>query len=234
MKQACCICVLLIHLFCFLYSFRYNSDKFPGAEVLKYFDKYFGDKSDRTSVCSFGFEPNQRWVERLKKLENKLNNNHYGTVIFTETAVGTKNGNVTFYIDEGKGKFGGKDHNNWGSSLYEWNKKGMRAEVSGLLDIVSFIKYEVLQREGQTSASKVFVKMDVEGAEYAILPAMIDRGVFCEVDAIVAEFHPYFVEGGVRKKYYLEYLDKEIQKRPGCKIKVLSLDDESYVNAPED
>lgn len=212
----------------------YYPEKFPNAEVLAYFDKYFGPKENRKEVCAFGFEPNARWVTRLGKLESKLTDAGFNTVIFKETAVGIKNGNVTFYIDEGKGKFGGKDHNNWGSSMFQWNKKGMRSETAGLLDIVSFIQREVLQRPGQAPSSKVFVKMDVEGAEYDILPAMLKTDVFCEIDAIVAEFHPYFVKGAMLKKHYLNYLDKEIAKRPGCKITVLSLDDESYVNAAEE
>lgn len=217
-----------------LFVCRYYPEKFPNAEVLAYFDSYFGPAEQRGQVCSFGFEPNSRWVKRLKKLQSKLDAASYNSVIFTETAVGTKNGNVTFYIDEGQGKFGGKDHNNWGSSMFQWNKKGMRSEVSGMLDIVAFIQREVLQRAGQAPSSKVFVKMDVEGAEYEIIPAMLERDVFCEIDAIVAEFHPYFVKGAMLKKHYLNFLDNEIAKRPGCKIKVLSLDDESYVNAPED
>jgi FkbM family methyltransferase len=202
--------------------------------VLAYFDSYFGPKGDRKDVCAFGFEPNMRWVQRLKKLEGKFNGAGFGTVIFSETAVGIKNGNVTFYIDEAKGKLGGKDHNNWGSSMFKWNKDGMREEKSGLLDVVSFIEHEVLRRPGQTASSKVFIKMDVEGAEYEILPAMMKTPVFCDIDAIVAEFHPYFVKGAMLKKHYLSYLDTEIGKRPGCKVKILSLDDESYVNAPED
>lgn len=202
--------------------------------MLAHFEKYFGPKEDRHDVCTFGFEPNARWVSRLKKLEAKLQSQSLNTVIFTESAVGVKNGNVTFYIDERQGKFGGKDHNNWGSSMYQWSKQGMRAEVSGLVDIVTFIQREVLQRAGQTPSSKIFVKLDVEGAEYEIIPAMLKLGVFCELDAIVAEFHPYFVKGAMLKKHYLAYLDKEIASRPGCKIKVLSVDDESYVNAEEE
>ena len=214
--------------------YRYNPDKFPNAAVLAYFDTYFGSKEDRRQVCAFGFEPNVRWSDRLKRLEAKMNRASFGAVIFTQTAVGTKNGNVTFYIDEGKGKLGGKDNNNWGSSLYQWNQKDMRSEMSGLLDIAAFIQHEVIPRAGKSSTSKVFMKMDVEGAEYDIIPSMLERGVLCDIDAIVVEFHPYFVKGAMLKKQYLNYLNKEIIKRPGCKIKVLSLDDESYVNAPED
>lgn len=213
---------------------RYNPDKFPGAAVLTFFEEYFGPKENRKDVCAFGFEPNSRWVQRLKTLEKKLQSQSFGVVIFTETAVGTKNGNATFYIDERKGKFGGKDFNNWGSSLYQWDKKGMKPVTAGLLDVVSFIQHEVLRRAGQVALSKVFIKMDVEGTEYEIIPAMIKAHVFCEVDAIVAEFHPYFVPGAPRKKYYLQDLNAEIKKHPGCKIKVLDVDDESYVNAEEE
>lgn len=183
----------------------------------------------RHEVCAFGFEPNPNHNVRLESMEARLSEKAFGVVIFTETAVGTKNGNITFYIDDMKGKSAGLNNNAWGSSTIKWAGDRMQTNVTAsLLDFVSFLAFEVNQRKGMDNTSRVFAKMDIEGAEYELFTALIDRKAICGIDAIYAEFHKYFVKGGLGPKVYIPRLHSQIKKIENCNTLVFSLDDESY------
>ena len=57
-----------------------------------------------------------------------------------------------------------------------------------------------IEKEGETTPSgvherHVVIKMDIESAEYAVLPPMVGRGSLCRfVDYIAAEFHSRFAK----------------------------------------
>jgi FkbM family methyltransferase len=208
----------------------YNPEKFPGAEVLPYYEKYFGSINSRTEVCSFGFEPNPEHVKSLKQLEKRLATKSYNALIFTETAVGIENGNVTFYVDATKT---GKNNKAWGSSRINWKPDQMISIKAGLIDFGSFVKHEIFTRAGQTEESKIFMKMDIEGSEYELLPVLVKEGVLCGIDAIVVEFHRYFVKGAEGPKYYIPKMQAQLKQQANCKAQILSLDDESYRNVVE-
>jgi hypothetical protein len=50
----------------------YEANLFPHAHALTFFDKYFGkfDPKSRKDICTFGFEANPKWTNRLKQLES--------------------------------------------------------------------------------------------------------------------------------------------------------------------
>lgn len=54
------------------------------------------------------------------------------------------------------------------------------------------------------------LKLDVEGAEFEILPDLIEKKLYEKIDYIVVETHEYMFKDGVEK---LKVIKKELEKR---------------------
>lgn len=54
------------------------------------------------------------------------------------------------------------------------------------------------------------LKLDVEGAEFEILPTLIEKKLYEKIDYIVCETHEYMFKDGVEK---LKVIKKELEKR---------------------
>lgn len=54
------------------------------------------------------------------------------------------------------------------------------------------------------------LKLDVEGAEFEILPTLIEKKLYEKIDYIVCETHEYMFKDGVEK---LKVIEKELEKR---------------------
>lgn len=80
-------------------------------------------------------------------------------------------------------------------------------------DFVSFL------RESIKSYDIVFIKMDIEGAEYSILENIVEEGLSAKINGLIVEFHSEYMS----LKYKRHYLKKEKQllsslKKGGCKV----------------
>lgn len=80
-------------------------------------------------------------------------------------------------------------------------------------DFVSFL------RDSVKSYDMVFIKMDIEGAEYAILEKIVEEGLSAKINGLIVEFHSEYMS----LNYKREYLKKEKQllsslKKSGCKV----------------
>jgi hypothetical protein len=84
----------------------FEPERYPNALILQHFNRNFGSPDYRRSkdsgVCAFGFEANPSHAERLKKLEKCYQKMGWRVHFFAPGAVGTENGNVTFYSDDEK------------------------------------------------------------------------------------------------------------------------------------
>lgn len=147
------------------------------APALAHFDSVFG--SDRDSVCVVGVEPNPHYKKSLDDTERVYNARGWRT-IFLRLAVSNVDGdNITFFSDP--------EH--MGSSLYKWHE-GMPFLTVATVDMALFID-NFLKHHNPTS---VAMKVDIEGAEYAFLPRMLQLGAFCRVSVAFIEFHPHFLK----------------------------------------
>ena len=69
------------------------------------------------------------------------------------------------------------------------------------------------------------MKLDTEGAEYRLLPHLLERGAACAVDLMFLEWHRAdSASHALIKKQAIEAL-----AAPGCKVVVSSLDDETFM-----
>ena len=170
----------------------YNPEKFPRAPVLPIFRDVFGDT--RQQVCAVGFEPNSAHTSYLKTLNQWFARKNFQAFIFTETAVGNEKGQLTFYRDM---KADATNHE-WGASLIrnpatQGNGTVVTTTV-GVVDLASFILHVVrplLMREKARSGARPFLmmKLDIEGAELAVIPNLMLTGALCEVDLVFMEWH---------------------------------------------
>lgn len=132
-----------------------------------------------SDFCVFGFEGNSRFTGLLKKTEDKLASTFQHIEIFTETILTDRNGEARLYISP--------THD--GSSI-SWRKttgkvRKRNFEVVQSVDLALFLE--------KFNPKVVFMKFDIEGAEYPVLSRLLTYGSFCKLDAakyIAIDYHP--------------------------------------------
>lgn len=205
----------------------YDPDLFPNAPVLEIFDRIFGPPP-RRSVCAIGFEPNRKHSEHLLSIQDNLRCRGFHMKFFTETAVTVKEETLNFYEDD---KAPDEVHE-WGASLINWQNSSNAStfEVHGL-DFSKFLKEQIFypfQQKGR-DLPPILMKIDIEGAEFDVLPYLISSGSLCEIDAAFIEWHEQ-----IRSKSNTTFLNTTAitQFLRGikvvCKTNLIELDDESY------
>ena len=71
---------------------------------------------------------------------------------------------------------------------------GQAGVLTSVIDLASFYRTNVMRRRAADAkadaAGHVVMKLDVEGAEYAVSPALLASGVLCDIDYLFLEMHP--------------------------------------------
>ena len=73
--------------------------------------------------------------------------------------------------------------------------------------------------------AKIVMKLDTEGAEYRLLPHLIERGAACTVDLMFLEWHQTTKAAHAAVKRSAT----EALSAPACKLVVSSIDDETFM-----
>jgi len=204
----------------------YQPELYPEAAVLPIFEQYFGSGRHRRSnkqLCSVGFEMNPQHTEHLKLLESFHVQCNFNTVFYTETAVASYDGFISFWSDHDV------QHHEWGAStVYTWNNdKGY--EKVNCINISRFFHENILP-----FAESIVVKLDIEGQELNVIPSLLSYGVLCNIDAIFLESHEHMMPAN-DKSDYVDIIKSlsSILHRAGCKTRILYIDDESYIRDDE-
>lgn len=189
---------LYILFFTFFDSIRLNSKEKIlfldlGSNIgqsYKWFSKFYRNKNIFYEL----FEPNPHCFNELYNFKGK-------NVFIHNCAVGTKDGVVKFYglaKDEGGNKSQGgsiiKDHN----SVYYKSNKNKAIEVK-IIDFVKFLKNKI------NKFDKIFLKIDIEGAEVELLEHIIESDLTFYIDTIYIEFHSQYRD----KKTLLSVKERE-------------------------
>lgn len=206
----------------------YEPEKYPNSPILPVYEKYFGS-GDRKDVCSFGFEPNPDHTNELIKLEDDYKRRGQHAVVFKETVVSNYNGQATLFHDAKKNK----KSLDLAASIFIFNRNMSTSEnvTVGSIDIAMFLHSFILNRLGQTNESRIVAKVDIEGAEYIVLPHLFNTGrALCGIDFAYVEYHPMMTE-------FVMELNRNISSASltrSCKTEVVELDDELYMNGTGD
>ena len=208
----------------------YEPMHYPGAKILPVFEDYFGNNT-RKSVCAIGFEANDVHNSRLIELQTSYQNAGYPCVIFTETAVSVRHGNLTFFHDNGATPA----QHEWGASALAWHPNHpMNQTVLGI-DIDAFF-HEVHHAWSHSTSyssehSRVVAKLDIEGSEYEVVPHMLSHGSLCFIDAITIEWHDHMWPASFeyrKPQDLIAMLKWATGTSKTCKFTPLNMDDETY------
>lgn len=130
-----------------------------------------------------------RAKEKYAKLGIKVN-------IFPSTVVDVKDTIRTFFLDTVN-----DSHDYWGSSIYASHPDAVRSGAKGTdltaVNIATWLLRNTLPHDF------VVVKMDIEGAEYEVIPHMADMGAWVVMDHLLVEWHGANVGGGTPEEIKL-------------------------------
>jgi FkbM family methyltransferase len=206
----------------------FEPSKYPNAQINPFFNSTFKCGESCHNVCAIGFEPNPKWTSRLKEIDAAYNAVDFHTVIFTETAISNKTGNITFFHDY----TAQTKHHEWGSSTIPWQATMQSSDAKfvtvGSLDAATFLLRDVYARAGQTEASQIVVKMDIEGSEWFLIPYLLHNGALCGIDKIFLELHKGMVKNVPDRRAFQISLQWIFSAISGCKTMIMNMDDESY------
>jgi Methyltransferase FkbM domain len=191
--------------------FLFEPEKYPRTKAIPtVFNPNFGSPPDRDNrdICSFGFEPNPIHKKRHQELEQVYAKMGW-RYKFIGAGVGDHDTNMTFWHPRTEYDLG---HQEWGFGLTKpSNANDAVAEVVPIIAFHKWVQKHIIGRRlphtvyGNYSDTilqngKVVMKMDIEGAEYIVLPSMLFSGVFCKaIDYGFGEIHPHFAASFNRK-----------------------------------
>ncbi|KAH3696583.1 hypothetical protein DPMN_084059 [Dreissena polymorpha] len=199
---------------------------YPGAAIIPFFDKLFGKitrSSRRGDVCSFGFEANPRHMGRLKHIERSYRRKGLN-VTFYNNAVSNRTGDiVTIYSDT-------NFDIDWGAGILDTaidHKNNMTEYKVRTIDIVHFIRNQIVPLKPKA----VFMKMDIEGSEYIVLPQMIQTSTLCKdiITSFVIEMHEW-AKKPMGSNLTFDDVRNMLGKQGCVPSEMVSVDDESYLH----
>ena len=199
---------------------------YPRAKILPYYDKFYGAVTKdyrRQNVCAFGFEANPRHMKRLQHLETAYRNKGLNVTIYNNAVANRSNDTVTIYSET--------DFDlDWGAGIIDLaiNKtKGMTTYEVDTVDIVAFINSTILPLRPK----KVFMKMDIEGSEFIVLPHLLKSGFLCKtvVTEMVIEMHKW-AQKSFHSDMTLDSFKKQLKGQSCAPTEIAGVDDESFCN----
>lgn len=152
-----------------------------------------GKSSDAMAINGatvYAFEPNPELVKGLnEKYKNTKN------IKVMPQALGDKKGNLDFVLPKDGDAIGGTIST---SDRIDFDF----VQKVPVIRLVDFIQKEIVKK-----GKRVYVlKLDVEGAEFDILPDLIKSGAYKHIDYIIYEPHERLFPDGQEKRQYIEQL----------------------------
>ncbi|XP_052818534.1 uncharacterized protein LOC128244582 [Mya arenaria] len=200
----------------------FEPNLYPNASIIPVFDRVFGNISERQRyVCAFGFEANPRHMKRLIFIEKSYKNKGF-QVDFYHLAVSDRdNDRVTIFSETNFDL-------DWGAGILDQainNKANMTKYKVHTVDIVRFI-VEIIN---PLKSKAVFMKMDIEGSEYLLLPHMIKNKILCKdiITSAGIEFHEW-ARIPLNTSLDLSKFKQNLNLQSCVPTSVIPLDDESY------
>lgn len=175
------------------------------------FSRTFG--AQRGDVCAFGFEASPRHTPRLHRLGEAYRAAGWRVTIFTETAVNSYDGKVSFFYDSRQG-----DSIDGGASIFN-GTGGATAEVRSL-DMAEWMNNEVHGRRIPPDPAyppAILMKTDIERNDMRVLSHMLVKGALCGVTRIYGEH---------MEEPWLSHV-REILKLGNCSLDITLEDDET-------
>ncbi|KAF9363644.1 hypothetical protein BGX34_003686 [Mortierella sp. NVP85] len=137
----------------------------------------------------FLFEANPVFNSYLVEAKQTYRQKGIKVNIFPSTVVDVKDGIRTFFLDTVNGI-----HDFWGSSIYASHPDAIKSQSKGTdltgINIARWLLMNTLPQDF------VVVKMDIEGAEYEVIPHLAEMSAWTVIDHLLVEWHGPQVGGG--------------------------------------
>lgn len=128
------------------------------------------------------FEANPTFNTPLIESKEKHQAQGINVNVFPSTVVDVRDGTRTFFLDTVN-----TEHDFWGSSIYANHPDAVASHSNGTeLTAVNISRWLLMNT---LPNDFVVVKMDIEGAEYEVIPHMADMAVWSVVDYLLVEWH---------------------------------------------
>lgn len=221
----------------------FEGGKYPKSLLRQTFIEWLGEEQDReqpsekSGVCAIGFEASPRLAPRLADIEKAYAEKGWKAFFFAPQAVSDHNGNITFYIKDDPG------NNDWGSSIVDQRDDGQAQRQHSKfvpttirsLDFAALLEQEIVVKYPQLE--KIYAKMDIEGAEFVVIPKMLQGKGLCKrggIEAMTIEWHdPRIPAPAGCKLCNRKDATKAIKSQSQCSATdVLEIDDEEYLFDP--
>ncbi|KAM0739662.1 hypothetical protein ACQRIT_004846 [Beauveria bassiana] len=141
----------------------------------------------------FLFEANPVFNDALVHARQKYAAVGKAITIYPSTVVDTTDGLRTFYLDEVN-----EDHNYWGSSTYKNHPDAIASGGKGTelsaINIARWLLMNTLPHDF------VVIKMDIEGAEYDIVPHLVKMRTWTVIDVLLVEWHGHLPTDEARQE----------------------------------
>lgn len=246
----------------------FEPEAYQAAPVQATFTRYFGADAERrrASVCAVGFEPNPLHGPGLDELERRYASLGWRATIL-RAAASTTNGEANFRVHD---SVAARKRHDWGASLVQRDlpaqsrgdsrsagaapKRGgaigsasTTTTTVATVDIAAWLRREVRGRRlpkappwATTTTGSALMKLDIEGAEYAVVPRLLSSGALCLFDVVWIEFHGFLTYPvvGARERLvnrthaFLEHA--RATGGPCARTRIEALDDESFGWGPLD
>jgi hypothetical protein len=205
---------------------------YPNSPYLELFDKGFGPPEQRsrssaeTGICAFGFEANPVWNATLQDLSDSYAKKGWRVRFFAPAFVSDHSGTTeTIWINDGGQK------SDWGASFFRFNDSAESLQVPSV-DLARFM--EMLNKHADSGYR--LMKMDIEGAEFTVLPAFLQKKFLCKdsINVMTMEWHAQYRMKSAEEYNEAMKLMKDVNAVGKCSpsedTQVLAFDDESYFN----
>jgi len=212
--------------------FLFESSKYPVKDgAAKLFDIFFPDNRNRSDVCAFAFEPNPSLQPRLQSVAAAYAKMGWRLTIMP-FAAWLANTDLKFY-HQNYSQFGidGRKLNispDRGSSAVRHNL-AVGYDLVPAIDLGAWVNEHVHSRiipppqHPDDPPAAIVMKMDVEGAEFEVLPKMLYDGALCNITAAFVEWHGYldpaFCKPHCDSRPALDLLFSRAEEM-GCKWKI--------------
>jgi len=160
-----------------------NSGTFS-QQMMRRLRKYAG----HTLVDLTMFEPQPRLFRKLSALAMSWN----GTLV--AAAAWKANTNLTFYLHANNSELATA---NVANKALQYDAAGFRPDLRLMVPAVDIAEY-LLRRLPQSNNSLVFLKLDIEGSEYDVLPWLLKKRALCRLSFLLIEWHLNFVASSRR------------------------------------
>lgn len=203
------------------------------SAVLPIFDEYFG-AAPRCGVCAIGVEPNPKHTSRLNDLQASLRAAGAPVLWLHQTAADIADGFTTLNVNAG----GGMDINDVGMTVkavaggtFSRPKEGNEVVVA-TIDLSRLIWTVRGELKGNIAdgEAKVVMKLDIEGAEYRVVPHLLNRDALCAVDLVFLEWH----ETDIRAEERKSLVTRIAGALERCDTVVSPIDDETFLHDGKD